>query len=39
MRREIREETGIEDIFLVELKNFSRLDRDPRDRVISVSYM
>ena len=37
-RRELCEETGIEDIFLEQLYTFGRLDRDPRERVVSVAY-
>lgn len=37
-RRELREETGLEKIFLEQLYTFSRVDRDPRERVISVAH-
>jgi 8-oxo-dGTP diphosphatase len=37
-RRELREETGLEDIFLEQLYTFGTLDRDPRGRVVSVAY-
>lgn len=38
-RRELREETGMDDIFLEQLYTFGdRLDRDPRERVITVTY-
>ena len=36
--RELREETGLEDIRLVQIHTFSDLDRDPRERVISTVY-
>lgn len=36
--RELKEETGIENIFLEQLYTFGEVDRDPRDRVISVAY-
>jgi 8-oxo-dGTP diphosphatase len=36
--RELREETGIEDIFLEQLYTFGDVQRDPRDRVITVAY-
>ena len=36
--RELREETGLEDIRLVQIHTFSDLDRDPRERVISTAY-
>jgi 8-oxo-dGTP diphosphatase len=37
-RRELREETGLEDVFLEQLYTFSTVDRDPRERVVSVAY-
>ncbi|NJN32030.1 MAG: NUDIX hydrolase [Synechococcales cyanobacterium RM1_1_8] len=37
-RRELEEETGVKDLFLEQLYSFSDLDRDPRERVISVAY-
>jgi 8-oxo-dGTP diphosphatase len=37
-RRELEEETGLRKIFLEQLYTFSALDRDPRERVISVAY-
>ena len=37
-RRELAEETGLKNVFLEQLYTFSHLDRDPRDRVISVGY-
>ncbi|MBV5260675.1 NUDIX hydrolase [Synechococcus moorigangaii CMS01] len=36
--RELREETGVEEIFLEQLYTFGAPDRDPRDRVITVAY-
>ena len=36
--RELREETGIENIFLEQLYTFGDLDRDPRERVVTVAY-
>ncbi len=36
--RELREETGIEKIFLEQLYTFGEKERDPRDRVITVAY-
>lgn len=37
-KRELREETGIESVFLEQLYTFGRVERDPRDRVITVAY-
>jgi 8-oxo-dGTP diphosphatase len=37
-RRELREETGIETDFLEQLYTFGNIDRDPRERVITVAY-
>ncbi len=37
-KRELHEETGIEDLFIEQLYTFSDVERDPRGRVISVSY-
>ena len=37
-RRELQEETGLEKVFLEQLYTFSGLDRDPRERVISIAY-
>jgi 8-oxo-dGTP diphosphatase len=36
--RELREETGIQQVFLEQLYTFGQLDRDPRDRVVTVAY-
>lgn len=36
--RELKEETGIGDVYLEQLCTFGRPDRDPRERVISVAY-
>ncbi len=36
--RELREETGVTRVFLEQLFTFSAIDRDPRERVISVAY-
>jgi nicotinamidase/pyrazinamidase len=38
-RRELSEETGLGNVYLEELKTFSRVDRDPRERVISVAFV
>ena len=37
--RELREETGVEDVYLEQLYTFSDIGRDPRTWVISCSYM
>lgn len=37
-RRELEEETGLENVFLEQLYTFGALDRDPRERVVSVAY-
>ncbi|MAE66670.1 MAG: NUDIX hydrolase [Phycisphaeraceae bacterium] len=37
-RRELEEETGLRDIFLEQLYTFGEIDRDPRERVVTVSY-
>lgn len=36
--RELKEETGISNVFLEQLYTFGAVDRDPRTRVISVAY-
>ncbi|BAU15864.1 NUDIX hydrolase (plasmid) [Leptolyngbya sp. NIES-3755] len=37
-RRELQEETGIQAVFLEQLYTFGEIDRDPRDRVITIAY-
>jgi len=37
-RRELREETSLERVFLEQLYTFGGIDRDPRERVITVAY-
>jgi 8-oxo-dGTP diphosphatase len=37
-RRELAEETGLRNIFLEQLFTFGDLERDPRERVVSVAY-
>ncbi|MEM9215021.1 MAG: NUDIX domain-containing protein [Cyanobacteria bacterium P01_F01_bin.150] len=37
-RRELREETGLEEVFLEQLYTFGAVERDPRDRVVTVAY-
>ncbi len=38
-RRELEEETGVRDVYLEQLYTFGNPDRDPRTRVISISYI
>jgi 8-oxo-dGTP diphosphatase len=37
-RRELEEETGLNKIFLEQLYTFGDVERDPRERVVSVAY-
>jgi 8-oxo-dGTP diphosphatase len=37
-QRELQEETGISNVFLEQLYTFGQLGRDPRERVVSVTY-
>ncbi|MFB3819557.1 MAG: NUDIX domain-containing protein [Candidatus Methylomirabilales bacterium] len=37
-RRELREETGLGDVFLEQLYTFGEVDRHPGDRVVAVAY-
>ncbi len=37
-RRELQEETSLERVFLEQLYTFGSIDRDPRERVITVAY-
>jgi 8-oxo-dGTP diphosphatase len=37
-RRELAEETGLTNVFLEQLYTFSEVDRDPRERVVSVAH-
>ena len=37
-RREIKEETGLENAFLQQFHTFTDVDRDPRGRVITIAY-
>lgn len=38
-RRELKEETNLSGVFLQQFKVFSRYDRDPRERVITVAFI
>lgn len=37
-RRELEEETGLRNVYLEQLYTFGAVDRDPRERVVSVAY-
>lgn len=37
--RELFEETGLKDVFLSQFHTFSRVDRDPRERVVTVAFV
>jgi len=37
-RRELEEEAGLKDVFLEQLYTFGDVNRDPRERVVSVAY-
>ena len=37
-RRELHEETGVEDIYLEQFHVFSGINRDPRERVVTVAF-
>lgn len=36
--RELQEETGIEQLFLEQLYTFGAVDRDPRERIVTIAY-
>lgn len=38
-RRELEEETGLRNVFMTQFKVFSSIDRDPRERVVTVVFM
>ncbi len=38
-QRELREETGLEGVYLEQLYTFGKPGRDPRERVVSVAYL
>lgn len=37
-KRELKEETGLMNVYLQQFHVFSKVDRDPRDRVITVAF-
>src|SRR5438552_18107215 len=37
-RRELEEEAGLRNVFLEQIYTFGAVDRDPRERVVSVAY-
>src|SRR3954470_15309524 len=37
-RRELEEEAGLKNVFLEQLYTFGAIDRDPRERVVSIAY-
>lgn len=37
-RRELEEEAGVRDVYLEQLYTFGELERDPRERVVTVAY-
>src|ERR1043165_1601736 len=37
-RRELEEEAGLKNVFLEQLYTFGEVERDPRERVVSVAY-
>ena len=37
-RRELREETGLEGVYLEQLYTYGAVDRDPRERILTVAY-
>lgn len=38
-RRELFEETGLRNVYMTQFKMFSKVDRDPRERVVTVVFM
>jgi len=38
VRRELQEESGVSEVFLEQLYTFGTVDRDPRERVVTVAY-
>lgn len=38
-QRELKEETGLDSVFLEQFHTFGAIDRDPRERVVTVAYL
>lgn len=38
-QRELTEETGLQQVYMEQMFTFGAIDRDPRDRVISIAYL
>jgi len=38
-RRELQEETGVKNVYLEQLYTFGNINRDPRGRIITISYL
>lgn len=37
--RELQEETGVKDIYIEQMQAFTAVDRDPRERVMTIAFM
>ena len=37
--RELQEETGVKDIYIEQLQAFTAVDRDPRERVLTIAFL
>ena len=37
--RELKEETGVDDIYLEQFHTFTAVDRDPRERVMTIAFL
>lgn len=37
--RELQEETGVKDIYIEQMQTFTAVDRDPRERVMTIAFM
>jgi 8-oxo-dGTP diphosphatase len=38
IQREVKEETGVSNVFLEQLYTFGSVERDPRERIVSIAY-